>query len=476
LQVLPRAVLISTYELGRQPFGLASPAAWLRQAGWDVDCFDLAKERLRDEALASASLIAFHLPMHTATRLAGGAIAKARRINPSATLCAYGLYAPPNAAWLSSLGVNEVLGAEYEEALTAIARALSSHGQGSGERPAQVSEGAAAVHQPVPRIRFLVPDRRGLLPLERYASLHMSDGSRRTIGSTEASRGCKHQCRHCPIVPIYQGQFRIVQPEVVLADIAAQVAQGAQHITFGDPDFLNGPRHAMRVVELLHASHPTLSYDVTIKIEHLLQHRDLLDRLRETGCLFVTSAVESLDDAVLARLQKGHTRADFLEAVALCRSVGLTLIPTFVAFHPWLTLEGYCDLLDTIESLELVEHVAPIQLAIRLLIPEGSKLLEIEDTRGILHAFDPATLTYPWRHADARVDELQRQIASLVGIKAGSERRTIFDEVSALAHAYAGVTRTITGQTSRQTRVAVPYVNEPWYCCAEPNPEQVTLV
>ena len=52
-----RALLLSTYEMGRQPFGLASPAAWLRAAGWSVDCVDLAKERLRDETVQNADLI-----------------------------------------------------------------------------------------------------------------------------------------------------------------------------------------------------------------------------------------------------------------------------------------------------------------------------------------------------------------------------------------------------------------------------------
>src|SRR5213076_1354725 len=99
-------------------------------------------------------------------------------------------------------------------------------------------------------------------------------------------------------------------------------------------------------------------YDVTIKVEHVLKHRDLLARLKETGCIFVTSAVESVDDRVLALLDKGHTRADFVEAVALARAAGVTLVPTFVAFHPWLTLDGYCELLETIVELELVDHVA----------------------------------------------------------------------------------------------------------------------
>jgi hypothetical protein len=462
-----RAVLISTYELGRQPFGLASPAAWLRQAGWDVDCVDLTKERLRGDAVTSAALVGLHLPMHTATRLAAPVIAKVRELNPSVRLCAYGLYAPLNADWLRSIGVDEILGGEFEEDLTAIARRIAA---GSSFDPSTGSGSSRAI----PRLHFLVPDRRGLPSLDRYATLQMPDGSRRLVGSTEASRGCKHLCRHCPIVPVYEGQFRIVAADVVLADIDAQVAAGAQHITFGDPDFFNGPTHAMRIVEALHAAHPAVSYDVTIKVEHLQQHRHLLGRLRDTGCVFVTSAVESVDDVTLARLDKGHTRRDFIEAVSRCRAAGVTLVPTFVAFHPWLTLAGYCDLLDTIESLDLVDHVAPIQLAIRLLIPQGSKVLALEEVRAVVEGFDPVTLTHRWSHPDPRVDELQRDIAALVGVRVGTDRPAVFDEISVQAHARAGLARRAARPPISRTRV--PYLSEPWYCCAEPNPEEVMLV
>ncbi len=469
------AVLISTYELGRQPFGLASPAAWLRRAGWDVTCVDLAKERLSEAVIQAASLIAFHLPMHTATRLAGPAIAKVRRLNASARICAYGLYGPLNAEWLRSIGVDNVLGGEFEEDLAGLAREIQSahldhrsHTEPDGE--------ATLARRAIPRIHFLVPDRRGLPPLDGYASLQMPDGTRKVVGATEASRGCKHLCRHCPIVPIYQGQFRIVQPDVVMADIDALIDGGAQHITFGDPDFLNGPTHAMRVVEALHAAHPTVSYDVTIKIEHLLQHRHLLPGLRQTGCLFVTSAVESVDDEALARLLKGHTRRDFFDAVECCRTSDLTLVPTFVAFHPWLTLEGYCDLLETIEVLDLVDHVAPIQLAIRLLITQSSKLLELDDVRHLVGRFDRATLSYPWCHPDPRVDELQRDVAAIVGASVARDRPTVFAEISALAHQRAGLAREAPTASPSHRRAAVPYMTEPWYCCAEPNPDEIRLI
>ena len=447
-----RSLLISTYEMGRQPFGLASAAAWLRSAGSVVTAIDVAATRLDEDSVRSADLIAFHLPMHTATRLAGPIIAQARRVNPRARVCAFGLYAPLNEAWLRSLGVDAVFGGEFEEEMTRWAFAGSSFDR------LRTSEGSRTI----PRIHFLVPDRNGLPPLSKYASLQLPDGSRKLVGYTEASRGCRHLCRHCPIVPIYNGQFRIVSTDVVLADVDAQVRAGAEHVTFGDPDFFNGPTHAMRVVDAVHNAHPSLTYDVTIKVEHLLKHRVLVPRLAATGCAFVTSAVESVDDRVLALLDKGHTRADFEEAVRVTRAAGLALAPTFVAFHPWLTLDGYCDLLDTIAALDLVDHVGPIQLAIRLLVPEGSRLLALDEMRRHIDAFDPATLTYRWNHADPRVDALQREITAIVGMRPGADRAAVFEEIDALARERAG--RGPASPRPVRDRATVPYLNEPWYC------------
>jgi len=432
--------------MGRQPFGLASPAAWLRARGWDVTCVDASKEKLQDDVLSTADLIGFHLPMHTATRLAAPLMLRARTAAQSARICAYGLYAALNERWLKSIGVDAVFGGEFEEELTAWAE----------------NQGTQRSQSTLPRIQFLVPNRTGLPPLSRYATLQLPDGSRRTVGYTEASRGCRHLCRHCPIVPIYNGQFRIVPVGVVLADVDAQVRAGAGHITFGDPDFFNGPTHALRVVERLHAAHPSVTYDVTIKVEHLLRNRDHLSRLADTGCAFVTSAVESVDDVVLARLEKGHTRADFVEAVRACRQAGITLVPTFVAFHPWISLEGYCDLLDTIEALELVDHVAPIQLAIRLLLPDGSRLLTLDAMRAHIRGFDPATLTHRWSHPDARVDDLHRDVSAIVGTRLSANRRAAFDAISPLAHERAGLART--ASRPKRDRATVPYLNEPWYC------------
>lgn len=443
-------LLISTYDMGRQPFGVASPTAWLRRAGCDVSTVDLSREPLRPEVVERAQLVAWHLPMHTATRLALPTIERVRGLS-TFHLCCYGLYAPLNDRLLRSCGIDSVLGGEFEADLVALAQALR-------DEDAPIPESSAAL----PRLDFVVPDRRGLPPLSRYAGLIVGNDEPVTVGYTEASRGCKHLCRHCPVVPVYGGHFRVVPPDVVIADIDAQVEAGARHITFGDPDFFNGIRHALDVIDAVERRGLAVTYDVTIKIQHLLQYRQHLPRLRDTGCLFITTAVESVDDHVLEVLDKGHTRVEFEEVVALCREAGVTLAPTFVPFTPWTTLAGYCELLEAIESLALVEHVAPIQLAIRLLLPEGSLLMAQPDVREVAGPFERATLAYPWRHPDPRVDDLQRDVFDLVGRRQHASRCEVFEAIADLAYARAERPRRRT--TVAQSRTVVPYLNEPWYC------------
>jgi len=461
-------LLISTYELGRQPFGLASPAAWLRKAGARVTCFDLAIDHLDDAAIQSADLVAIYVPMHTATRLAIPIAQRVKQLNPRAHLCFYGLYAPMNEKFLRDLGADSIIGGEFENQLVALHDKLSAE---SARPRADLHLGMRAPHgtsekfaasQPAPlvsleRQQFLIPDRTQLPNLAKYARLNW-DGDSRVTGYTEASRGCKHLCRHCPIVPVYNGQFRVVQKEIVLADIRQQIAAGAQHITFGDPDFFNGPTHAIAILRALHQDFPSVTYDVTIKIEHLLKHQDLLPVLRDTGCAFVTSAVEAVDDRILGIFDKHHTREDFIRVAEIFRDLGMVLQPTFVAFNPWISLAGYRDLLALIAELDLIDHVPPIQYAIRLLVPAGSRLLELADTHDWLGAFDAERLCYTWTHRDARVDALQKNVLGIVQAGGAGEksRREIFSEVW----------RAAWGEESNFSLVSkpIPHLSEPWYC------------
>src|SRR5262249_15816193 len=416
-------------------------------------------QELTDAAIRAAEAIAVYLPMHTATRLAAKLIPRLRETNPSARICCYGLYAPMNAEDLRSLGVEKLIGGEIVRDLVDWVA-----------NPALNGSSSCVVS--LERLTFQLPDRAGMPSIEKYAHLVLPGGGYRIVGSTEASRGCKHLCRHCPIVPVYKGTFRIVARDVVMEDVRRQIAAGAQHISFGDPDFFNGIGHAVPLIEEFHREFPSTTYDVTIKIEHLSKHEELLPRLRDSGCLFVISAVESVDDEILTKLDKGHTRAHFLHVARRFRELGMTLHPTFVPFTPWTTMKGYLDLLQLLKEEQLIENVAPVQLGIRLLIPEGSRLLELEEVRRMVGPFDGESLVYPGANPHARLDALSlsvQEIAAASGAAKWSRTKT-FAAILRAAHDVAGLPAP---QLETKTGRAVPFLSEPWYCCAEPTKDQL---
>lgn len=462
-----RVVLISTYDLGRQPFGLASAAAWFDESQWEIVVRDTSRDVLVASDLVDACIVAWFLPMHTAVRLAVPQIRRVLAWAPTATLCAFGLYAPMCERTLRLEGVHVVLGPESEAELAALAHthlASPDESRGGASTPSpgvvMAASGATPDRTALPRWPFRVPRRRGLPPLARYARLRFGDDSR-VVAYTEASRGCKHRCRHCPLVPVYDGRFRVVPIDVVRADIAQQVEAGAQHVTFGDPDFFNGVKHAVAIAHMMRTEWPQISFDVTIKIEHLRRHAARLDDLASAGCVLITSAVESFDDDVVERLRKNHTRDDVRAAVLACRGAGLACAPTFVAFTPWTTLDSYLSFLDHIVDLDLVFSVAPVQLALRLLVPEGAALLDDPDVRSLVSAFDPNRLMYPWVHPDPRVDDLQREVAGLVELGAERPRLDVFADVYASAARAAGRAVRL---RPLMARASIPYLDEPWYC------------
>jgi len=456
-------LLIACYELGHQPLGIASPLGFLEQAGYAPEALDISVERLDAEKVARARFIGIAVPMHTALRLGVRVAQRIRALNPTCHICCYGLYASLNAEYLLAHGVDSVIGGEFEAPLVSLIESLDS---GLDSALNGVSQPGRIAAPFLKRLEFHVPNRRGLPPLEQYAQLER-DGMRSLVGYVEASRGCKHLCLHCPIPPVYGGRFFTVPQEVVLEDIRRLVQSGAQHITFGDPDFLNGPTHALRVTRAMHAEFPTLTFDCTVKIEHILQHRELFPEFARLGCLFAVSAVESLSDTVLANLQKGHSRADVFEALRIMRQAGIALRPSLVSFTPWTTLDDYLDVFEVVQRESLIDHVDPVQYAIRLLIPPGSMLLEHAAVRPSLGPLDQAAFTYRWTHPDPRMEALHHAVTVLVeeSTKADEDPALTFERIRALAYATRDGREpaSVTGEVA-PGRSRPPRLTEPWFC------------
>ncbi len=455
-------LLVACYELGHQPLAVAWPAAFLERMGYRPAVMDVSVEPFDADKVARAKVVAISVPMHTALRLGLAVAERVRAVNPGCHLCFFGLYAGLNAAYLFAHGVQSIISGETETPLGDLVRTIEA----GDERPLSFvrrPDHDAAPH--LGRLDFSVPSRALLPSLKNYAHLER-DGRHIPVGYVEASRGCLHLCRHCPIPPVYGGRFFAVPADVVLADIRQQVRAGAGHITFGDPDFLNGPTHARRLARALHAEFPQLTFDFTAKIEHLLRHRARLSEFAQLGCLFIVSAAESLSDTVLANLYKGHTGADITRALHATREAGIELRPTWVAFTPWTTLEDYRELLDFIEAKDLIDHVDPVQYSLRLLVPPGSLLLESPAMRPYLGALERETLSYRWTHPDPRMDRLQEGVAAVAeAAPRGLDAAIAFDRIRGLAGEAAGAAkRPSVAARLASDRPRPPRLSEPWFC------------
>ena len=475
---IPGAILlISCYELGHRPAGLTRPLRALEAAGFTPDVLDVAVESLDLEKVARARFIGISVPMHTALRLGVHLLHRIREINSDVSICMYGLYAKLNTDYLLSHGVDFCLPSSVTP--------QQINGMNANQRyecrmafpvwhspPLSGRQAKDMSTQLVELVESIVEDERAeaqgsgfpiaeLPPLEMYAQFEDA-GEVRMIGYTETTHGCKHLCTHCPIPPVYEGRFFAVQRDIVLDEIHEQVVEGATHITFGDPDFLNGPTHGLRILRAMHEAFPSLTFDFTTKIEHILKNREHFREFSQLGCRFVISAVESLSGRVLTILEKQHTRADVAEALDIVQDAGIALRPTWVPFTPWTTLDDYLEIFQFVDTHRLVYHVDPVQYTVRLLIPPGSYLLDCPETKKLSLALDEASFSYVWVHPDPRMDELHKRVNDLVE----NDARTGVDALDTFYRIWS-LAADMRGQAPPQIREVhqpAPRITEAWFC------------
>lgn len=451
-------LLLSTYELGHQPVHLASPAARLTASGLDVTCIDLSVDELDEETLHRADAVAFSVPMHTAMRLAVAAATQIKARRPDLPIAFYGLYADVGRDRHLGTIADAIFCGEYEDALD---------GWAKGHRPSN------QVSIELGKTKFSVP-RRDILPtLDSYARLEY-EGEALLAGAVEASHGCRHRCRHCPIPAVYDGRLRVVGAETVVADIDQVVQAGARHITFTDADFLNAPAYSLDVLRQAHSRHPDVTFDVTVKVEHILAHENLWAEMSDLGVLFVVSAFESVDDETLRVLDKGHTREDMAQAARILGDAGIFLRPTWLPFLPWTKPGDIAGIFDFLVEHDLIGATDPVQLSIRVLIPEGSLLVDHPRMAPYLTHFDDAALTWAWTFDSPETELLQKELDRIAASASDCKEDSI-TTLRAMRQAIADSASVKLPEIDEATR-SVPRLSESWFCCAEPTTGQASAI
>jgi hypothetical protein len=267
--------------------------------------------------------------------------------------------------------------------------------------------------------------------------------------------------------------MRVVGADVVLDDIEQLVRDGIEHITFGDPDFLNAPRYSLDLLREAHAAHPDITFDVTAKVEHVVAHGGLWPEMASLGVLFVVSAFESTDDRTLEILDKGHTVSDMAMAVQVLRAAGIHIRPTWLPFFPWTSPGHLAGLAEFLDLHRLWSATDPVQLAIKLLVPRGSLLESHPDVLPRLIEYDPSTLSWSWGFDDpttAMLHEALDRIAaegSDCGVEIGETLALMRDRIGELSGTNLG---------QMPASPPAPRLTESWFCCAEPTASQATAV
>jgi hopanoid C-3 methylase len=185
------------------------------------------------------------------------------------------------------------------------------------------------------------------------------------------------------------------------------IAQGMTHLTFTDADFFNAKRHGLDIIRRLHEEFPALTYDFTTRVDHILENPETLREMARMGVRFITSALEFPKQRVLDEVFKEVSVEMIEQSIALMRSCGIVLNPTFIMFNPWIGLDDLVLFNEFVERNGLDEVIDPIQYETRLHLYKGSPLLDNPSIKAM--KLEEREFHFDWKHPDPRVDELYLQ-------------------------------------------------------------------
>ena len=452
-----KVLAVSTYELGHQPLVLARLASILDIHGIEYSLVDNSVanrsfESPDDFTLAGGQApthLILSVPMHTATQLGKKIAERAKALFGSKlTVIALGMYSK-------------------------VALSTGTHfDAGIATLDLQSVSGALGIESAEqPHTEKLIPNRSSLPSISNYAYL-VTENGKRLVGYVESTVGCAHSCKHCPVPVIYHGRFKAIPSQLVLSEIDDLVRKGSEHITFGDPDFLNGPAHALKIIREMHQRHPELTFDATIKVEHVLEHPDIWDEMSQAGLQFIVSAFEHTSDYILKKLDKGHTKADIINALTILRKSGIEVRPSLLPFTPWTDRDNLLELIEFIFEYDLIQSIDPVQLGIKLLVPLDSLLLSDQEVD--FGPWDPDLLSFQWHNRNRTIDELQTILSAIAQESETTQKDPLqtFHEMREAAYSHFGAKAPEINIISSAIGPK-PHLSESWFCCAEPTEQQL---
>lgn len=405
------AVILSTFEGGYQPMTAISAASALELAGLNVKLVDTYVEGVETalHVIADKDFVAIAIPLFDSLTSGIELSRQIRKVNKKAKIIFFGQYASINVERLTGKHCDYTIFGEWERPLVSLAK--SGFAEPSSETATAIFDlsrlKTGAVGKPaLTRDHFVLPNRSLAPALEKYPQPHLERllGRKLHVGGLEATRGCHHKCSYCSVYAAYDGKVLLVPEELILKDIETLVNQGMDHLTFTDADFFNAKAHNTKILKAAHAKFAGLTFDITTRVDHILENKEVLTALAQCGLTLITSALEFPNQKVLDEISKEMTIDMIEESIEFLHSAGIQLNPTFIMFNPWIGLSDLVMFHDFVERTGLKGNIDPIQFETRLHLYKGSPLLDNSSIRKL--ELEEAEFHFNWKHPDPEVDAL----------------------------------------------------------------------
>jgi radical SAM superfamily enzyme YgiQ (UPF0313 family) len=214
-----------------------------------------------------------------------------------------------------------------------------------------------------------------LMTLDEYIDPAYFEGSHLAIFS---ERGCPYDCSFCASRVTWKGKLRSRSADNVLDEIRHIVkVLGINNLMFWDDTFAANKKRAIDICNRIIKERLEINYTVQIRADSVTE--DLAVALRDSGCAFAAIGVESGNEIILSRIGKKETKAQFKNAVAIMKKVGLPSIASYIIGLPG-------DTHDTIkETIDFAFELDADQSKFMILAPfPGTKVYDLAVGRGLV--------------------------------------------------------------------------------------------
>ena len=192
--------------------------------------------------------------------------------------------------------------------------------------------------------------------------IYLNDTSYMDYGYIMTGRGCPFECTFCASKKVWGQHVRFRSPENVFEEIKhVNDKYGTTFFYFVDDTFSLNKKRAKKICELIVESNLDLDWICDTRVDTI--DEDLLQLMKESGCVRVKMGVESGSERILRKVKKKITKKKVRDSVSIIKKVGIDLTIYLMIGFPSETEE------EMQETLDFARELDPTYYSLSILAP-----------------------------------------------------------------------------------------------------------